>query len=187
MDNDQIILAVDDKGNFLEYIPKELGHLGGGMRHLAITVLVKNKKGEVLLQKRKHKIFDSIWDISGATHPLHDQKTGEDESLDEATQRCLNDEWRINGKEIKDFGAFNYFAKDGESSENEQALFCENEHCHIMVAGYDGEVKLNPNAGYEYKWLKKEDFLKDIEENPEKYSVWSKEAIKILKKKGFFN
>lgn len=175
----QIILAVDDKGNFLEYIPKELGHLGGGKRHLAITVLVKNSKGEVLLQKRKHKIFDSIWDITGATHPLHDQKTGGDESLDEATQRCLNDEWGIIGENLKNYGAFNYFLEDGE--------FCENEHCFIMTADFDGEVELNGEVGYEYKWVSKKEFLKDLEENPEKYSAWAKEGVKLLKKKGFFS
>ncbi len=179
MNDNQIILACDDSGNFLEYIPKEFGHLGGGIRHLAITVLVENKKGEVLLQKRKHKIFDSIWDITGATHPLHNQSTGEDESLDEATQRCLKDEWRIAGKNLKNYGVFNYFLKDGEN--------CENEHCFIMTAEFNGEVNLNKEVGYEYKWMDKSKFLKDLEENPDKYSAWGKEGVKILKRKGFFN
>ena len=48
-------MAVDDQGKFLEYIPKEVGHTEQGRRHLAITVLLYNSKGEVLLQKRKHK------------------------------------------------------------------------------------------------------------------------------------
>ena len=44
MDN-QIILVSDEKGNFTgEYIPKEMGHTGLGKRHLAITVLIYNKK-----------------------------------------------------------------------------------------------------------------------------------------------
>lgn len=83
MDN-QIILACDDQGNFTgEYIPKEVGHTGNGKRHLAITVLLYNNQGQVLLQRRKHQVFDDIWDITGATHPLHTDD--EDESLKQAT------------------------------------------------------------------------------------------------------
>ncbi|MCL4365644.1 NUDIX domain-containing protein, partial [Patescibacteria group bacterium] len=84
----QIILAVDDNGKFLEYIPKEVGHTGLGKRHLAIAVILYNFKGQVLLQKRKHQIFNNIWDTTGATHPLH-RENGSDESLEEATRRCL--------------------------------------------------------------------------------------------------
>ncbi len=69
--DEQIILAVDDEGKFLEYIPKIAGHKGQGQRHLAIAVLIYNSQTQVLLQKRKHQIFDNIWDLTGATHPLH--------------------------------------------------------------------------------------------------------------------
>jgi isopentenyldiphosphate isomerase len=51
----QIILAVNDKGEFSgEYVPKEQGHTGEGKRHLAISVLLFDLKGEVLPQERKH-------------------------------------------------------------------------------------------------------------------------------------
>src|SRR3989344_1200496 len=132
---DQTILAVDDNGNFLEYISKEAGHSGKGKRHLAIAVLLTNSEGQVLLQKRKHQIFDNIWDITGATHPLHKphpchserlaknlppswkiatspaspdprndgkckicNEDNVDESLEEATWRCLRVEFGIKEK-----------------------------------------------------------------------------------------
>lgn len=171
--NRQIILACDDEGNFLEYIPKEVGHTGSGRRHLAISVLLYNKKGQVLLQKRKHKIFDNIWDLTGATHPLH-QEEG-DESLEVATLRCFKTEYGIeNHIKLENLGAFNYFAKYGK--------FCENEHCAILVGEYNGSLNLNPKAGYEYKWMDKKEFLKDIEQNPQNYTPWAKEAAKILEK-----
>lgn len=161
----QIILAVDDKGNFLEYIPKEAGHTGKGKRHLAIAVLIYNSKGEVLLQRRKHQIFDNIWDITGATHPLH-RKDGSSESLEEATWRCLDVEYGIKEKiPLKNLGFFNYFKDYGD--------FCENEHCFLMIGEYDGEVNLNPAMGYEYKWLNKDEFLKDIVQNPQNYTPWA--------------
>lgn len=177
MDN-QIILACDDQGRFTgEYIPKEVGHTGEGKRHLAIAVLLENSQEEVLLQRRKHKVFDDIWDVTGATHPLH-LEDNHDESFEEATYRCLKREYDINPEEVdnlKNIGAFNYFAsyKDG---------LCENEHCAMLVGEYDGKLNLNPEVGYNYKWMKKSEFLKDIEANPSNYSPWAVEGVKILKK-----
>lgn len=174
---DQIILAVDKNGKFLRYIPKSIGHQGQGQRHLAITVLLINSQGEVLLQKRKHQLFDNLWDFSGSTHPLH-RADGTDENLEEATRRCLQVEWGIRGirgiREIREIGIFNYFAKYGR--------LCENEHCVMMVGEYNGEVKLNPLIGYEYKWVRKEEFFKDVKANPKNYTPWVAWGAKILRK-----
>lgn len=176
--NDQVILAVDENGKFNgEYIPKMVGHTGEGKRHLAITVLIYNSKDEVLLQKRKHQVFDNIWDITGATHPLH-KEDGKDETLEEATLRCLKVEYNIKNVNLKNLGAFNYFAK----YEN----LCENEHCALLIGEYNGEVELNSDVGYSYKWMDKNEFLKDIEQNPKKYSAWAIASIPLLKEFGFF-
>lgn len=178
----QTVLLCDETGKFTgEYIPKMVGHSGAGKRHLAITVLLENSKGEVLLQRRKHKIFDDIWDLTGATHPLHLQD--HDESFEEATERCLQREYSIpkNRVKLKNLGIFNYFAqyKDG-LCENQQAVFCENEHCALLVGEYNGLLKLNDKVGYGYKWMKKEDFLQDIKKNPTNYSPWAVEGVKLL-------
>lgn len=176
----QVILAVDDQGKFLGYIPKSVGHTGQGRRHLAITVLLYNSKGQVLLQKRKHKVFNNIWDFTGSTHPLH--KDGGDETLEEAARRCLETEWDIRDiRDIRDLrviGGFNYFAKIDS--------LCENEHDNLLIGEYNGEVRLNPDAAYEYKWVNKSELLKDMEANPDKYSAWANEGLKLLKNVGFF-
>lgn len=183
---DQTILTVDDDGNFLEYIPKEVGHKGEGRRHLAITVLLYNSKGQVLLHKRKHQLFDNLWDLTGATHPLH-KADGSDENLEEATRRCLEEEWGIREIEgIREIGEFNYFAP----YHTVQGDFCENEHCFLMVGEYDGEgpstsLRMNQDVGYEYKWMDKKDFLKDIEMNPKNYTPWAIEGVKILEQSEF--
>lgn len=175
MDN-QIILACDDKGKFLEYIPKSLGHTEEGRRHLAITVLIYNKKGEFLLQRRKHKVFDNIWDFTASTHPLHTQNG--DETAEQAALRALKEEYQIQNVNLRRVGEFNYFAQIGD--------LCENEHDVFLIGEYNDEVKLDPSVGYEYKWVVKEEFLKDIEANPEKYTPWTIEAVKVLKESGQF-
>lgn len=173
MADSQFIIACNDQGKFLEYIPKEVGHTGQGKRHLAIAVLLYNSKGEVLLQKRKHQIFDNIWDLTGATHPLH--KDSGDETLEEAAKRCLEVEWGIREiGEIRQIGNFNYFAEYGS--------YCENEHCVMIIGEYNGPLNLGTEAGYEYKWVDKKEFLRDLNKNPQNYTPWAKEGAKILKK-----
>jgi len=176
--NDQIILAVDDNGKFSgEYIPRIAGHTGVGRRHKAITVLVFNLTGQVLLQRRKHRVFDNIWCFSADTHPYHLENR--DESLEEAAKRSLKEDFNIADISVKNLGTYNYFAKDGNN--------CENENCAMMIGEYNGEVNLNPEAGYEYKWVSKNDFLKDFENNHPKWAPWVPGGVKILKKMGFFS
>ena len=172
--DDQLVQLADDKGNPTgKYAPKELAHTGAGLHHLAITVLISNSKGEVLLQRRKHRIFDDIWDLTGATHPLH--LGDHDESFKEATQRCLEREYDIplNTVQLQNLGAFSYNAtyQDG---------LRENEYCVLMVGEYNGNLKLNNQVGYFYKWMKKENFLEDIKKNPTNYSPWARESVKLL-------
>lgn len=171
----QTIIVCDDKGNPTgEYIPKEVGHTGDGKHHLAITVLLINSQGKVLLQKRKHKRFDGLWDLTGATDLYHLEK-GKDESFEQATLRCIKNEYGIDVVDnLKNLGGFNYFAKWGD--------YCENEYCVMMVGEYDGEIKMDPKVGYEYRWVDKEEFLKDIESNPQNYTPWAIEGARILKK-----
>lgn len=178
--NDQTILGADEQGNFTgEYFPKSVGHTGEGKHHFAISVLIYNSRGAVLLQKRKHKIFDNIWDMTASTHQLH-RADGTDETDEEATLRSLKREYGIDSVEhLENLGGINYFAKYGE--------FCENEHDKILIAKYDGEINLNPEVGYEYMWIDKKEFLKNIEENPDNYTPWTVEGIKFLKEKKFFN
>lgn len=170
----QIIQAVDEDGKFLRYIPKEDGHKGEGIHHLAITVFLFNSKGELLLQKRKHKVFDNFWDNTASTHQLHLED--HDESDEEATLRALKDEYEIKKVELKNLGGFNYFERYEE--------YCENEYCKLLIGIYDGEIKLNPEIGYGFRWVSKKEFLMELEKKSHEYTPWCKVAAKILKEKG---
>jgi len=171
---DQIIQAVDNEGKFLRYVSKEEAHKGEGIHHLAITVFIFNSKGELLLQKRKHKVFDNFWDNTASTHQLH--LKDRDETDEESTLRALKNEYGIENVELKNLGGFNYFEKIG--------ALCENEFCKLLVGTYEGKIKLNPEVGYSYKWIPKKDFIKELEEKPEEYTPWCKVAAKILEEKG---
>lgn len=172
------VILCDEKGNPTgEYAERELAHTGNGKKHLAITILVYNSKGKVLLQLRKHRRFDMVWDLTGATD-LHHLKNGKDESFEDAANRCLEREYNIKNARVKYLGVFNYYAPDGK--------FSENENCALFICKYDGDFILNPEVGYDYKWMDKVEFLKDITENSSKYSPWAIGSIPFLKKENFF-
>lgn len=171
---DQIISAVDDSGKFLEYIPRMAGHTGLGRRHLGITILVFNKAAQILLQKRKHLVFDNIWCFTADTHPYH--IVNRDETIEEASERALKEDFNIDNISLENLGFFNYFEQDGK--------YCENEYCAMVIGEYDGPIKMNPEHGYDFVWMDKEDFLKEVENNPKKWAPWVPGGIKILKEKG---
>lgn len=170
----QTILAVDQNGKFTgQYVDKWVAHTGNGVHHKAISVLLFNSKDEVLLQLRKHKVHNNIWDFTGSTHQLH-RSDGTDETDEEATYRCLDREYGIKDKmALKNLGGVNYFAPYGE--------FCENEYDVILIGEYNGLIKPNKEVEYAHKWMVKQEFLKDIGQNPQNYAPWAVEGMKLIK------
>lgn len=169
--NSQQVILVDKNDKFLGYESREVCHTGRGRRHRAFVTLIFNSKNEVLLQKRRHMLFDGFWDLTAISHPLH--VSGKDESYQQASDRALKKEMGIRHAEVKKVGAFNYFAKDGKN--------CENEYCAILVGKYDGKYRANPSEVYESKWVSFEEFLGDMAKNPKKYASWTLLAAKNLK------
>lgn len=168
---EQILLLVDENGNFSgEYAPRSVCHTGKGRRHLAFTMLIYNKERKILLQHRKHEIFDRMWDLAGASHPLH--LGSRDETIQEAADRFLLNEWGIGGVEAEDIGGFNYFAQYGEK--------CENEHCRLLVAEFNGELKPSDDHAYGCRWVALDELTKDIIRNPKAYTPWLIAAVEVL-------
>jgi isopentenyl-diphosphate delta-isomerase len=177
---DQILMACDDAGRFTgQYVRRDLAHTGDGHRHLAVALLLYNSQGDLLLQRRKHAVFDDVWDITGATHPLR-LAGGQDEPLEDAALRCLRYEYGIDRVRLTDVGAFTYFAKDPGG------FHCENEHCTLYIGEFDGPVRLNDDVGYSCKWVSKAFLLEDMAAAPERYAPWALLSIDLLQQTGFF-
>ncbi len=161
--DNQILLVVDDQDNFIRYENRKECHLGNGIHHRAFVVLVENSKEEVLLQKRKHKLWDGFWDTTAISHPLH---IGDrDESYEEAGNRSLMDEMGIRPLSLENVGGFNYFVKHGEN--------CENEYCAILTGLYEGDVVINSDAVYEYKWIPKTEFISQSLKEDQSLAPWA--------------
>lgn len=171
MEDKQFLLLVDDQDNFEgKYAKKEKCHFGNGLHHRAFVVLLQNKKGEVLLQKRKHKLWDGYWDLTAISHVLH--LPDHDESYEEAANRSLKREMGISQVSLQKVGAFNYFVKEGKH--------CENEYCAILTGTYDGKVLANKDVVYEYAWMDRDAFIADVINNPKKYTPWTIRTVAKL-------
>lgn len=168
---EQTLIVVDDRDKILGYASRSECHTGKGRRHRAFVILLYNKDKKILLQHRKHKLFNKLWDLAGASHPLH--INGRDDSYIEAASRCLKNEWGIENVKLEKIGAFNYFKEDGKN--------CENEYCALIVGEHNGKIKINPEAAYGFRLVSLKQLLSEVEKRPETFTPWSIEAVKILR------
>ena len=167
------VIIVDKNDKILGYAPLDLSHHGKGKHHRAFVTLLFNNHNRVLLQRRKHRLFDGYWDLTAISHTLRIK--GINETYQEASDRALKKEMGIGHVPIVKIGAFNYFARDKEN--------CENEYCAVLTGKWDEAYKPNKNEVYDSKWADYKNFANDIDKNPLKYTPWAREAVKILSSK----
>lgn len=172
---DQLLILVDKKDKILGYAPRNKCHTGNGKRHRAFTILLYNKNKQLLLQKRKHWLWDNYWDLTGASHPLH--LTNRNETYNEAANRCVNVEWGVKNIRFRKIGAFNYFKRYDSS--------CENEHCALLIGKYDGSLRPNSKTAYYFRWVSLKELLNEIKKHPNAFTPWAKLAVKLLRKHPF--
>lgn len=171
----QTLILVDEGDMQTGYAPKEACHTGNGMRHRAFVTIVFDRRGRVILQKRKHKLFDGFWDLTAISHNLH--ISNRNESYQEASDRALKKEMGISHIAVKKAGGFSYFARDGKN--------CENEYCAILIGSYNGKIIPNKEEVYEFKKVDFNRLVLDVFNNPKKYTPWAVLAVKELNKMKF--
>src|SRR3990167_6334316 len=134
----QKLLLVDKNDNLVGFSDFKSAHTGRGKRHRAFVTALFDSKGRILLQKRKHKLFDGFWDLTAISHNL--RIGGRNESYQEASDRALKKEMGIPSVPVKKIGAINYFARYGRN--------CENEYCAILIGSYNGKIKFKGKEVY---------------------------------------
>jgi len=153
------IILVDLNDNPVGIEEKLKAHREGKL-HRAFSIFIFDPKREkILLQKRHKDKYHSggLWANTCCSHQRPN------ESLREAAHRRLKEEMGFDCK-LQYFFSFIYRADFGQIKEFEID--------HIFVGCFQGEVKPNPKEVEDFKWVKIEDVLKDLKEQPEKYTVW---------------
>ena len=158
------VVLVDDAGNSIGMMEKLEAHQKG-LLHSAISVFVFNTAGEVLLQQRAFSKYHSggLWTNACCSHPRPD------EFVPAAAHRRLNEEMGMDC-ELEALFDFTY-RHDFDNG------LTEHEFDNVF-AGISDEVP-NPDPGEvaAYRYASPREILKDINENPDAYTVWFKLII----------
>jgi isopentenyl-diphosphate delta-isomerase len=153
------VILVDTNDTPVGQMEKLKAHLKGEL-HRALSVLVFNNDGEILLQQRAFSKYHTpgLWSNTCCSHP----RPGED-SLEAATRR-LHEEMGFTTPLIKSFD-FIYKAHFDNG-------LIEHEFDHVFFGTFDGEPDINPEEANDFKWVKLNILMEDMRSSPENYTVW---------------
>lgn len=169
--SEQVIL-VDENDIAIGTSEKLAAHIQGKLhRAFSVFVLRRNEDNiEVLLQQRSGIKYHSanLWSNTCCGHP----RAGED--IIEAAQRRLGEEMGLYAV-LKEIGKFHYAAKLTDVN------LIENELDHVLVGFCDyEEFQVNPDEVHDYYWTDILALRVDIQQTPQKYSIWLVQALDLL-------
>ncbi len=145
-----------------------------GQKHVGVTIACLDDDGRILVQHRRHKIFDKVWSLSGDTHPRkYDSRKVE--SLSEAARRCAKEDLGINAQSWREILTFSYSARDPRDPR-----YCENELLHVLAAKHSGPISMNRNSAYEVRWAELAEISKDSQGDSKKKPIDRKYAPWVL-------
>ncbi len=92
-DQEELVIVVDENDNVIDYVPRSVAHKNK-LLHRTISILVFNKRGQLLLQKRSMKKDNNPGMMANAVGG-HVEKG---ESYEKAAYKEMSEEINISGK-----------------------------------------------------------------------------------------
>lgn len=157
----ECILVVDENDNILREDEKVKCHLGDGILHRAITMMIMDSKGRYLVTKRSKKkmLWPGFWDGSISSHQH------KDETDEQAVRRRVKEELGVECKEVEFVLKLRYQSKYKDvGSENEIDYF-------FVVRGVD-EIVPNKDEISDHKFLTLEELKGEMETKSDSYGPW---------------
>ena len=156
------VVLVDAQDKKLGLMNVLEAHRGVGVRHRAISVLLYNSRGEVLLQKRSEAkpLWPHFWSNTVCTHPF------DSESYGATAVRRLKEEMGIILLEadLREVYRFEYQARyDSELSEWEVDT--------VYTGLYEGSFAPNELEVEDHKWAAWSELV-GVDLDPEVYTPW---------------
>ena len=158
-----LVELVDGEGRTIGTGPKLDAHLRPGRLHRAVSVLLLDERGRLLLQRRadgKYH-FGGLWTNACCSHP----RSGQD--LLDAAHARLRHEFGFDAP-LRHLFSFVYRADDPASG------LTEHEFDHVFVGRFDGTPRPNPEEIGHWQWVEPAELLADVERSPQRYTPWFK-------------
>jgi isopentenyl-diphosphate Delta-isomerase len=145
-------------------------HIDPGKLHRAFSVIIQDRSGRILLQKRANSKyhFGGRWTNTCCSHPEPD------EDLIEAAHRRVKDEMGMYPEVLTRVGMFEYRAHDPISG------LVEHELDHVIVGRCDGPPFLNRLEASDFAWLSVAELMEFLQEEPEQFTPWLKPALNVF-------
>ena len=141
-----------------------------GEKHVGITIACLDDDGRILVQNRRHRIFDKGWSLSGDTHPRK-YESSKMESLSEAARRCAKEDLGTTIKSWRQILNVSYSARDPRDPR-----YCENELLYILAAKHRGPVNMNRESVYELRWAEFAEISRESQRDSKKAPIDRKYA-----------
>src|SRR3989338_7327938 len=168
----QYLSVIDREDNIIGKMEKWEAHKKG-ILHRAYTAILQYKD-TIILQHRKHPVFDGVYDLSFSSHQIY--KDNSLQTNDEALHEGLLREWNIKEFEIRNLKFLNkiyYKAKDKKSE------FFDHEIDYIFLI----EVNLMPKANLDYaygqKMINKKNLISNIKKLKVSLAPWVEKILEM--------
>lgn len=160
----ELVILVNEDDVAQGTMEKLAAHKAGKL-HRAVSVFLFNENGDMLLQQRAAGKYHSagLWSNTCCSHP----RPGEE--VYPAAMRRLQEEMGLSCRLTKKF-SFIYKA------ELENGL-TEHELDHVYTGICDEVPQPDPLEVMAWKYIKRNDLVKDVAVHPEQYSEWFKMCI----------
>jgi isopentenyl-diphosphate Delta-isomerase len=162
-----MVVLVDENDLALGAMEKIEAHKKG-MLHRAFSVFVFNENEEMLLHQRAMEKYHSpgLWTNTCCSHPMPEQDT-----LIAAVNR-LEEEMGMTCELEKAFHFIYRAELDNEMIEHELD--------HVFVGYTNSNPMPNASEVMNWKWMKMDDIILDVNENPHLFTEWFKIALPHL-------
>lgn len=162
---EELVVLVDETDAPLGVAGKTDAHREGRL-HRAVSVVLFDRHGRVLLQRRAAAKYHSpgLWSNTCCGHP----RPGE--AVVDAARRRLRDELAIDGCALMSVSRFLYFAELGGG-------LAEHELDHVVIGLWDGRAVPNPDEVSETRWVEGAALLSELDAWPERFTAWAREVV----------
>jgi isopentenyl-diphosphate delta-isomerase len=153
------VILVDDDDRAIGTAAKLPAHRDG-LLHRAISVVVRDREGRLLLQKRAAGKYHSagLWTNTCCSHPRPGEPTAD------AASRRLSEEMGVDC-------ALTYLFPMRYRADVSGELV-ENEITHIFGGTFDGTPDPDPAEASDWRWMSLDDIARDMETRPDAYTIW---------------